>query len=179
MRAPTLILGVVSAVASVAGLFVDPAFGQTQPQVPPLNFAGSIHGVVLGETLEGGFPIDLAMPNAAVKVRDASDTVVGETKTNVAGTFASPVLAAGTYRVCASAVGFKEICASDSTTLVKATVALREPLTLTPLGGTLHGPGHIEGRFTGRPACYSRWELCRSRASEARGLGRARPHWSR
>jgi hypothetical protein len=139
MRAPTLILGVVSAVANVAGLFVDPAFGQTQPQVPPLNFAGSIHGVVLGETLEGGFPIDLAMPNAAVKVRDASDTVVGETKTNVAGTFASPVLAAGTYRVCASAVGFKEICASDSTTLVKATVALREPLTLTPLGGTLHG----------------------------------------
>jgi hypothetical protein len=99
MRAPTVILGVVFAVATVAGLFVDPALGQTQPQVPPLNFAGSVHGVVLGETPEGGFPIDLSMPNAAVKVHDANDTVVGETRTNLAGTFASPPLAAGTYRV--------------------------------------------------------------------------------
>ncbi len=139
MRAPTLTLGAVSAVASAARLFVDPAFGQTEPQAPPLIFAGSIHGVVLGETLEGGVPIDLAMPNAAVNVRDASGTVVGEAKTNMAGIFASPPLAAGAYRVCASAVGFKEICASASTTLVNATVALREPLTLTPVGGTLHG----------------------------------------
>jgi hypothetical protein len=139
MRAPTLTLWVVSAVASAAGLFADPAFSQTQPQTPPLNFAGSIHGLVLGETLEGGVPIDLAMPNATVKVRDASGAIVGEATTNMAGIFASPPLAAGAYRVCASAVGFKEICASDSTTLVNATVALREPLTLTPLGGTLHG----------------------------------------
>ncbi len=112
---------------------------QVFAQNQPITFAGSIHGLVLAEVLESGAPVDFSMPNANVKVRDASGAVVEQASTNLAGIFASPVLPAGVYHVCASAPGFSESCASELTTLVNASVALHQPLVLTAQGGTLHG----------------------------------------
>jgi hypothetical protein len=119
-----------------AGIFLSP---QVLAQHQPLTFAGSIHGLVLAEVLESGAPVDFSIPNADVKVRDASGAVVGQTSSSLAGIFASPPLPAGAYHVCASAVGFTETCTSEATTLTNASVALHQPLVLTTQGGTLHG----------------------------------------
>ena len=94
----------------IAGAFPS---AQVLAQSQQHTIAGSIHGLVLAEALESGAPIDIAMPHADVKVRNASGAVVGETSTSLAGIFASPLLPAGAYRVCASAVGFSEVCSGE------------------------------------------------------------------
>jgi hypothetical protein len=137
MRVPSsLALALTFGSVVIAGAFPN---NQVLAQSQTHGIAGSIHGLVLAEALESRAPIDIAMPHADVKVRNASGLVVGETSTSLAGIFASPLLPAGAYRVCASAVGFTEVCASESTTLTNASAALHQPLVLTAQGGTLHG----------------------------------------
>ena len=129
-------LKVFSGLIAVAGVVVA---SHASAAEPPPGWVGSIHGLVLAEVHENGALTDMAAPDANVKVRNASGAIVGEASTNLAGIFASPLLPAGSYRVCAGAVGFVETCSSDPVTLVDASKALREPIAMTAQAGALHG----------------------------------------
>jgi hypothetical protein len=103
------------------------------------RLVGSVHGIVVADVPSPGGTTSILLPGVKLTIVDAIDgSARAQAVTALSGAFATPLLPAGNYWVCATAVGFAENC-SEPVQITTHTVSLRQLLALTPQAGVLHG----------------------------------------
>lgn len=139
------------ALAAAWSVAAPPTLAQNAP------VAGAISGYVIASVSSPAGSRQIPFGNVTMTLFASNgDTALSTTTTDLNGRFATPLLAAGTYRVCASSIGFARAC-NDRVRITKDSVSLRELLMLRPLEHVLQGhislrDGSLAIRFAGTTA---------------------------
>jgi hypothetical protein len=109
---------------------------------------GQVRGIVVTQLPSGLGTQDVALPNATVYLTpiDTTARVPGSVvATDPNGQFVTARMQAGTYRVCAEAVGFQSGCAVNAIVVTDHVVHLRPHLLLRANGGFVFGHVSLKG----------------------------------